>query len=253
MEAPAAAIEAGRPAAADGPVARAVARAGNRPADRTAPDRHAVGRAGLGRPRAKVPGPGAATAPAGPTVTGEGTVRPSKDRMTGRGPTLDVASGSVARPDRRVARQVAHPAAMVRGPGTARGIATDRVRRTPTAPGAGNDRTTGAGRVRAATTGTGPRAPACRPARAIGTAIVTKARPPGHPATRAARAGRIGRPSADHRARRSAPGPPASPGAIAAVAPARARIDDRGSRGPRPTGALARRFPKPTWSTTTRS
>jgi hypothetical protein len=188
-----AAIEAGRPVVEADPAARVVARGGTRPAGHLDPDRHSVLRAGRGRQPGQAPGPGVATA-AGPPATGEGTVRPRGDRMIGRVPTPDAASGSVARPDRRVARRVVRRAAMARGRGTARGTATDRVRRAPAARGAGNDRTTGAGRVPAPRTGIGPRAPACRPARAIGTAIDTRVRPTRHSATRAAHARRTGRP-----------------------------------------------------------
>ena len=164
-------------AAAD-PAGPVVAREGSRKVGRTAPDRHVGAQAVRGRPLGTVPAPGVATAAAGPTVTGEGIVRPSVDLRIGRLPTPDAASGSVARLDRRAARQVGRRAAVVRGPGTARGTATDRVRRTPTVRGAGNDRPAGAGRLRVPRTDIGRHAPACRPARAIATAIDTKVRPP---------------------------------------------------------------------------
>ena len=244
--------EAGRPVAAADQVARVVAHGGNRPAGPTDPDRHA-GAPARGRHPVRAQGPGAVTAAGGPTATGERIVRPTGDRRIGRVPTPDAASGSVARPARRVARQVGRRAAMVRGHGTVRETATDRARRTPTVHGAGSDPTTGADRVRAPTIGIGHRAPGCRPALAIGTAMVTKVGRPGDPTTRADRAGWTGRPCADRRARRSGPGLPASRGVIAAAARARVRIDDPGTRGPRPTATRDPRSPKWTSSTTTRS
>ena len=152
--------------------------------------------------------------------------------MTGRVPTPGAASGSAARPAvesparwsaaRRRSAALGRPAGPPRTGSVAR-------RRSAALGTTARPARTGSGRP---TTGIGPRAPACRPVRATGTAIDTRAARRARPATRAARAGPTGRPRADRRARRPAPGPPASRWRDRGRAPARARIDDRGSRGP---------------------